>query len=315
MSPVTGTLIPQPPQLHFPLMKSPKSAARGLHLLVGASLSALSLPALAQEQDMLVLNPFVVSANANQGYYASETLSGTQLKSQVRDLANPITVLTEEFMKDIGAVNYQDALEFLPSTREFKGDSSDPEGVTTRTGTPFMVRGFTSTSLTNNFFTSRIKVDNYNTETVTQSRGPNSLLFGLGSVGGGLDATNKTGKFNANSYGVEVRFDSEGSKRASVDINQILIPRKLALRFAALSTDQRTPRDLQYSRRNAAYLNLTLQPFKGATINLNLESGRMEESVPRAYLAYDSVSAWLNSPLSLFDKANRTDNLPQLDGQ
>ena len=255
----------------------------------------------------VILNPFVVSTDANKGYYASETLSGTQLKSQVRDLANPITILTEEFMRDIGAVNYEEALEFLPSTQAFKGDTSDPESVSSRTGTPFTVRGFRSSSLTNNFFTSRIKVDNFNTETVTQSRGPNSLLFGLGSVGGGLDATHKLGRFNANSHSLDARFDSEGSRRVSLDINRIIVPKKLALRFAALSTDQRTPREFQYMRRNSAYLNFTLQPFKGATINLNAETGRIDELNPRPYQAYDSVSAWLNDPRTPLQKANTID--------
>ncbi len=290
-------------------MKTPRYAAPGIHLLIGLGLSILALRSPAAEDQAIVLNPFIVTTDSTKGYYATETLSGTQLRTPVRDLANPITILTEEFMRDIGAVNYEEALEFLPSTRAFNGDSSDPEGVTSRTGTPYMVRGFRSTSLTNNFFTSRIKVDNYNTETVTQSRGPNSLLFGLGSVGGALDATNKTGKFNANSYGLELRFDSEGTKRASVDLNQILIPKKLALRFAALSTDQRTPRDLQYMRRNSAYLNLTVEPFKGATINVNADTGRIDESLPRSYLAYDSVSAWLNNARTPFEKANRIDNL------
>jgi len=288
-------------------MKPPTNAFPGLCFLIGLGLSCLSLRALAAEDTTILLNPFIVSTEANKGYYASETLSGTQLRTQVRDLANPITILTEEFMRDIGAVNYEEALEFLPSTQAYKGDSSDPESVTSRTGTPFTVRGFRSTSLTNNFFTSRIKVDNFNTETVTQSRGPNSLLFGLGSVGGGLDATNKAGRFNANSYGLEVRFDSEGSKRASVDINRIVIPNKVALRFAALTTDQRTPRELQYMRRNSAYLNLTLQPFKGATINVNAETGRIDELNPRPYLAYDSVSAWLNDPRTPLQKANTID--------
>lgn len=294
-------------------MKNP-CLALTLSLVAATALAQSVAPsatsaASAAVDDAVILNPFVVSTDANKGYYASETLSGTQLRSQVRDLANPISVLTEEFMRDIGAVNYEEALEFLPSTRAFNGDSSDPEGVNSRNSTPFMVRGFRSNSLTNNFFTSRVKVDNYNTESVTQSRGPNSLLFGLGSVGGGLDATNKLGRFNANSFGLETRFDSEGSKRASVDVNQILIPRKLAARFAAVSTDQRTPRDLQYARRNSGYLNLTIEPFKGATFNMSAETGELEESIPRAYLAYDSVSAWLNSPLSNFDKANRIDNL------
>lgn len=140
-----------------------------LSLFTGTALAQSAAPAapaaLSATDDTIVLNPFVVSTEANKGYYASETLSGTQPKSQVRDLANPITILTEEFMRDIGAVNYEEALEFLPSTQAYKGDSSDPESVTSRTGTPFTVRGFRSTSLTNNFFTSRIKVDSFNTET------------------------------------------------------------------------------------------------------------------------------------------------------
>jgi hypothetical protein len=303
-------------------MKSKPTASARLPFPRGAGLFLLPLVALGQatpatppaDDDTVVLNPFVVRADSTSGYYASETLSGTQLKSQIRDLANPITVLTPEFMRDIGAVNYQEALEFLPSTREFKGDASDTEGVTNRSGTPFVVRGFRSTTLTNNFFTSRIKVDNYNTEVITQSRGPNSLLFGLGSVGGGLDATAKQGRFNANSYAAEVRFDSEGSKRLSVDTNNILIPGKLAARFAALSADQRTPRELQYQRRNSLYLNLTIQPFKSTTINVNAETGRIDESVPRSYLAYDSVTAWLSSPLTPFEKANRIDNLTVTSG-
>lgn len=290
-------------------MKSPRCTVSCLPLLVGLGLSVLAVRAPAAESEAVVLNPFVVSTDANKGYYASETLSGTQLKSQVRDLANPITILTEEFLKDIGAVNYEEALEFLPSTREYKGDSSDTEAVTSRTGTPYTVRGFRSTSLTSNFFTSRIKVDNYNTETLTQSRGPNSLLFGLGSVGGAIDATNKTGKFNANSYALDTRFDSEGSRRATVDINQIVIPNKLALRFAGLGTDQRTARDLQYMRRSSAYLNFTFQPTKTATLNFNAETGRIDELVPRPYLAYDSVSAWLNDPRTPLQKANTIDNL------
>jgi hypothetical protein len=106
-----------------------------------------------------------------------------------------------------------------------------------------------------------------------------------------------------------VRFDSEGSKRASVDINQILIPQKLAVRFAALSADQRTPRELQYQRRNSLYLNLTMQPFKARrSTSMRKRVASMNRS-PGSYLAYDSVSAWLSSPLTPFEKANRIDNL------
>ncbi len=81
----------------------------------------------------------------------------------------------------------------------------------------------------------------------------------------------------------------------------------MAVRFAALATDQRTPRDLQYMRRNSAYINLTLQPFKGGLMNFSAETGKIDELNPRPYLAYDSVSSWLSDPRSSFNKANRTD--------
>jgi outer membrane receptor for ferric coprogen and ferric-rhodotorulic acid len=99
-------------------MKNPYLALT-LSLVAATALAQSVAPsatsaASAAEDAAVILNPFVVSTDANKGYYASETLSGTQLKSQVRDLANPITILTEEFMRDIGAVNYEEALEFLP---------------------------------------------------------------------------------------------------------------------------------------------------------------------------------------------------------
>lgn len=260
-----------------------------------------------EEEQVETLNPFVVDESATMGYYATETLSGTQLRTEVRNLANPITILTEEFMQDIGAVNYEEAVEFLPSTRTYVGDTQDNDANAQRTGTPFNVRGFRVETLTNNFFATQIRVDTYNTERLTQSRGPNSLLFGLGSVGGALDTTAKMGKFNRNSYEMGLRFDSEGSARANLDANVIVVKDKLAVRVAGLSEDRRTYRELEYHRRNSGYINFTLQPWKGAVINLNAEGGRIDDLTPRPYLTRDIMSGWLNDARAPFDKANKID--------
>lgn len=64
--------------------------------LIGASLAISCVSLAAAESETINLNPFIVSTSAATGYYATETLSGTQLRTQVRDLANPITILTEE---------------------------------------------------------------------------------------------------------------------------------------------------------------------------------------------------------------------------
>lgn len=124
---------------------------RRISHVLGSSLGAFELA--AQDNDeVFELSPFTIDASSDVGYYATETLSGTQLKSSVRDLANPITILTEEFMADIGAVNYEEALEYLPSTKAYVGPQSDFDNNSGRTGAPYTTRGFRVDALTSNFF-------------------------------------------------------------------------------------------------------------------------------------------------------------------
>ena len=284
---------------------------RRISHVVGSSLALIGFGALElnaqDEEEVFELSPFTVDSSSDEGYYASETLSGTQLKSSVRDLANPITILTDEFMDDIGAVNYEEALEFMPSTKVYYGDQADFDGNSARTGNTYVSRGFRVGALTQNFFTTNIKPDSYSTERITQSRGPNSLLFGFGSVGGALDTSFKRGRFNRDSKEFAFRMDSEGSYRGTLDVNKILMEDKLALRAAFLYEDKRTHRDLQYRRRKAAYVNFTYKPFEKTTINLNGELGRTDELNPRLYLIKDTMRGWTDSPLENHEKANLRD--------
>jgi hypothetical protein len=57
------------------------------------------------ENEIVELSPFEVDASADTGYYATETLSGTYLSTNMRNLANPVTALTAEFLEDIGATS------------------------------------------------------------------------------------------------------------------------------------------------------------------------------------------------------------------
>ena len=53
-------------------------------------------------EDVLKLNPFAVSTDKNRGYAASSTLAGTRLNTSLRDVAAAVTVITPEFMADLG---------------------------------------------------------------------------------------------------------------------------------------------------------------------------------------------------------------------
>lgn len=179
------------------------------------------------ENDVYELSPFTVISSGDIGYYATETLSGTQLRTNLRSLANPITVLTEEMLADIGATSYEGAVDFLPSTVSYVCDNSDNDGNSARTGTAYTARGFRVNSLTENFLSTNIRQDNFNTERLTQSRGPNSLLFGLGSVGGAMNSGSKRGLMNKDHKQFEFQVDDFGSTRGVIDLNKVVMEGKL----------------------------------------------------------------------------------------
>src|SRR5687767_8697102 len=58
--------------------------------------------AVAPTNDVIALSPFTVSDTAEEGYVATQTLSGTRVKSDIRDLGSALTIMTEALMNDLG---------------------------------------------------------------------------------------------------------------------------------------------------------------------------------------------------------------------
>src|SRR4249920_648094 len=71
--------------------------------LVTSVTAQTTAPAAApQNEDVLVLSPFEVSADDSRGYQATQTLAGTRIRTDLKDVGSAITVITKEFMQDIG---------------------------------------------------------------------------------------------------------------------------------------------------------------------------------------------------------------------
>ena len=111
--------------LHF--MKSP--LPRFLSGLAVVSLvSAQSVPGnqvLTATDRTVTLNPFVISVDADDGYAPTETLSGTRLKTPVKDVPSAISIISADMLADLGALNFNDVLDFLPSTARYQSNEGD----------------------------------------------------------------------------------------------------------------------------------------------------------------------------------------------
>ena len=92
-----------------------------LAALAGTTLSAQTTPpapAAVTQEEAIVLSPFTVNTSLDEGYAATQTMSGTRLATNLRDVASVVSPMTIDFLKDIDATNLQQAILFTPGTDE-----------------------------------------------------------------------------------------------------------------------------------------------------------------------------------------------------
>jgi iron complex outermembrane receptor protein len=127
------------------------------------------------------LNEFQVVSERDTSYRATNAAAGTRLGTAIKDLPQSITVLTEEFLQDIGAITIGDALAYVGGVTTGEGQPNGGDGTTIRGYlAPFPFKdGVRDESL-------NTKGDMADIERVEVLRGPSSFIygnvFGLGGV-------------------------------------------------------------------------------------------------------------------------------------
>ncbi len=246
-------------------------------------------------EDAIVLSPFTVEAGTEKGYLATQTLSGTRLKTDLKDIGSAMTTFTEQMMDDLGATSIYGLMAFAPNTDPFVMSTSDITGNGNdfiNLPTKFVSRGGASTVVAQDFFSNNIPNDRFNSEALTFTRGPNAILFGLGNAAGAFVSSTKRAKAT-NAFTVEHQVDSRGGHRTTADLNRVLIKNTLSIRYAGVFEGLNDFRlhNNTYQRRHFATLIFT--PFKKTTVRVNYEGGHIQQSAVRPWPDYDAVSPWL----------------------
>lgn len=264
---------------------------------LGFSMATSAFAEEAGSREVYELSPFAVSADSEVGYLATETLSGTRMRSQIGDLAASIEVLTEEFLRDIGAVEMYDALDQVGnvSTWGQSGGINENENAVWFSS-PYMARGFQTSAVTSDFFElGKIPLDFYNRTNITVARGPNAILYGIGSPGGIVNATRNRPLFGSKRTELQVRTDSHGSLRSTFDVSRELIDNKLAVRVSLLYDDRREFLKPAGHLRRGAYGALTYQPYRGTSLTIMAERGTENRTFRFTTTAHDAITHWMNA--------------------
>ncbi|MBK1875350.1 TonB-dependent receptor plug domain-containing protein [Pelagicoccus mobilis] len=290
---------------------------------VAAGIAIATSPYLLGQDDegdtVYELSPFTVGATENEGYRATTTLAGSRLKTDLRDVGSAISVLTKEVFEDTGATDAETVLSYALNTEvsgvhgNFANTTPANDGrVNTANARENAqgaqrVRGLAEAQLTRGFFLTDIPFDSYNTTSVTINRGPNSLLFGVGTPGGVIDNAVKSASTSRDFGSLSVRFGERGSHRESFDYNKVLIDGRLGLRVAGLNEKieyQQRPA-FEEDQRLFAAINATLFKNENSdfldTTNLraNYEKGEIDGTPPNIIPMGDAVSDWFAEPTNV----------------
>lgn len=294
-----------------------------------AAFLTTGLFAQAQDDDeTFELSPFTVDATEDVGYRATTTLAGSRVRSNIGDLGASISVITEEFMQDTGATDGESLLQFvgnmevggaLGNFSNSNGDNGTNESrVNPQRGQ--RVRGLVSANLTRDYFQTDIPFDSYNTSRVTVNRGPNSILFGLGSPGGVVNNSLKRAYIGSDNTDISFRMDHRGSVRGTFDIGRTLVEDRLAIRIAGLKEEQKYKQKPAFVEDTRLYVAWDATLFKNENSNWlgrtsmrgSFETGEINSNPPDVIPPTDLYSSWWNG-LGTQADINRILSVPGVD--
>ncbi|HVU23774.1 MAG TPA: TonB-dependent receptor plug domain-containing protein [Opitutus sp.] len=232
-------------------MKTPITPVRPDRLLtplLALGLLAIPLNTFAQasasssddrnaDDEAVVLSPFTVTTAKDNGYAATNSISGSRVDTAIKDLPVPMQVITSDFIKDTGATDLRRSLAYvsgieLQSQNDLEnnggiggiqrgaygpGGVNNPEGVTSNiSGTQLKIRGFITNNVLRDGFLRGSPSDAINIERIEVVQGPNALLYGTGNFGGVVDYLTKRPRDKQEGY-LSLGYGTYDYMRATLD--------------------------------------------------------------------------------------------------
>ena len=183
--------------------------------LAGASLISLlaGTPALAEEAADDTQSSIVVTAAR------TETFAGTKTETPLIETPQPIKIVTDDQYLAQGAISISDTVKYAA------GITANAYGRDTRVD-GFVVRGVNAVQFRDGMrdiysYYASIASDPYNFSRVEIVRGPASVLFGQGSIGGLVNLVSKTPTFETGGE-ISAVYGSYDRKEVLGDINLAL---------------------------------------------------------------------------------------------
>jgi outer membrane receptor protein involved in Fe transport len=280
-----------------PLPVMQKSPQRAIAALLFAMSGALvyaqssnpnpSAPSVAPSDNVVVLSVFEVNTDRDEGFVASTSLAGGRLAGDLVDTPVAYSVQTREFLDALNIMDVTEAINWTVNATTTPDDGGGQLFGGTGSST---IRGVSSNQGNRNFFSGGGNPSTYNMERMDYARGPNSVLFGTGSIGGTANVVLRSARLGMNTNRVRVDAESWGGFRGTVDINRKL-GRDVAIRLVGTLQDTNTWRELEKTNRKGLSPSFTWRIAKNTRLSVISEFYKQERTAGMVSLL-DAFAGW-----------------------
>lgn len=241
------------------------------------------------EEDVFVLPEFVVSGEDQRGYTATNSLTGTFLDTPLKDTPFAIDVFMPDLIADTGSTDMREILAYdsglqLENTIAAQGDGAytlgtefDSRGIN-NAETDIVTRGFRAPTLKNGFFT-KTRVDTVNIARVERAGGPQSLLYGIGSISGITNVITKR-PLSEPRYSTELFAGTNDFYRATVEATgPILRKDAYELGYITSLAFQTEGTDFPHEETTTSFIApaVSFRGWDATTVYLSVEYGWRED--------------------------------------
>ena len=245
----------------------------GVMLMAGtASLNSWAEEIKATEEDTVLSTVKVETAVESggsdtkpvKGYNAKKSIAATKTETELIDVPQSISVITQDIIKDQSIQNISQAVRYVPGVTASQGEGN-------RDALNFRGSGVS----TGDFYLDGIRDDVqtyrdlYNTDRLEVLKGPNGMIFGRGAAGGALNRVTKEAGWDPVRE-LSVSVGAYDHKRTTIDVGNA-INDKAAFRLNAVYEDSESYRDGVDLERYGVNPTLTFLPSDSTKITLGAE--------------------------------------------
>ena len=188
-------------------MQTPASLCLGALAVASIALISSAVAQATKPEETVLLSEFTVKESSDIGYIASESVTGTRVATQIKDLPFAVSVITSEFMNDFDFFDLASDMAYTANL-----NAVDTQGNSN-------LRGYGATfTLRNGFYRLGLN-DRINTDRVEVIKGPNAAIYGSTSPAGLINFVTKKPRLGVNSSRATITAGSLDLIRGEISVN------------------------------------------------------------------------------------------------